>query len=81
MLDNYNTLIYAMEKHIVDKLTMCFCLLKALNFMYIYADKFPDLKWDVKNKQKNYPNIEMQYQRALDKAWHEFTSFVGRSNV
>lgn len=48
---------------------MCFCLPKALNFMYIYADN----KWDYEDERENYPH----YQIALAKAWSEFISFVG----
>lgn len=49
--------------------------------MYIYTDKYPELRRYFEDQQENYPKIERYYTNALANAWHEFTSFVGRSIV
>ncbi|KAK3854662.1 hypothetical protein Pcinc_038873 [Petrolisthes cinctipes] len=53
---------------------------QTLNFMFIYAHKFPELKRLITEKQEDYPDIERSFQNALNKAWNEFTSFVGNYN-
>ncbi|XP_042239400.1 uncharacterized protein LOC121877623 isoform X3 [Homarus americanus] len=50
---------------------------QALNFMYAYSDKFPEVKRMITEYQDHFSGIESSFKSALNNVWSSFTSFVG----
>nr|XP_045599375.1 uncharacterized protein LOC123758762 isoform X3 [Procambarus clarkii] len=50
---------------------------QALNFMYIYSEKFPELKRMITENKDDFTAIERSLKTALNDVWKAFNTFVG----